>query len=125
WGPILLAIPARRARRRRMRAAPSRRRRAPWASRKMGPSNQLAGGQIDRPGRAGRQRDGDRLVALAVNAQSAVTPLQAKSVDVSAQGLGDAQAVQSEQARQGVILSRSEPGGNQEGTELVAIQAHG
>jgi len=60
-----------------------------------------------------------------VNAQSAVTPLQAKSVDVSAQGLGDAQAVQSEQARQGVILSRSETDGNQEGTELVAIQAHG
>jgi len=60
-----------------------------------------------------------------VNAQSAVTPLQAKSVDIGAEGLGDAQAVQSEQARQGVIPSRSETGGNQEGTQLVAVQAHG
>ena len=39
WGPILLVIPARRAIRRTVLAAPSRRSRAPRASRKIGPSN--------------------------------------------------------------------------------------
>jgi hypothetical protein len=47
----------------------------------------FAGGQVDRPGGAGRERYGDDLAALAGNRQGPVPALQAQVLDVSAGGL--------------------------------------
>jgi hypothetical protein len=47
----------------------------------------FSGGQVDRPGGAGRQRDGDDLAALAGDRQGPVPALEAQVLDVSAGGL--------------------------------------
>jgi hypothetical protein len=44
----------------------------------------LAGGQVDRPGGARRERDGDDLAALAGNRESLVAAFQAEVLDVGA-----------------------------------------
>ena len=61
------------------------------------PVRPLADGQVDRPGGARRQRDGDDLAALAGDGQGPVAALQAQVLDVRASGLGHAQPVQREQ----------------------------
>jgi hypothetical protein len=52
-----------------------------------GPVGALADGQIDRPGGARCQRDGDDLAALAGDGQRPVAALQAQVLDVRAGGL--------------------------------------
>jgi hypothetical protein len=47
----------------------------------------LADGQVDRPGGARRERDGDDLAALAGDDQGAVAAFQAQVLDVRAGGL--------------------------------------
>ena len=47
----------------------------------------FSGGQVDRPGGAGRQRDGDDLAALAGDRQGPVPALEVQVLDVSAGGL--------------------------------------
>src|SRR4029078_11041155 len=64
-GLIFLANPARRATR---------------------PVQALADGQIDRPGGARRERNGDDLAALPEHGQRAVTALNPKLVDIGAEG---------------------------------------
>jgi hypothetical protein len=51
----------------------------------------LGGDQVDRPGGARRQRDGDHLAALAGDGQRPVPAFQAEVLDVGAGGLGDPQ----------------------------------
>ena len=46
-------------------------------------------------------------------------------LDVRAGGLGDPQAVEREQGDQRMFCPRAEPGGNQQGAELVAVQRDG
>src|SRR5260370_41432054 len=53
----------------------------------------FAGGQVDRPGGAGRERDGDDLAALAGDRQGPVPALQAQVLDISAGGLRDPQPI--------------------------------
>ena len=89
------------------------------------PAGPLADGQVDRPGRARRQRDGDHLAALTGDRQGPVPAFQAEVLDVGADGFGDPQPVQGEQGDQRVLGWRAEPGGDQQGAELVAVQAHG
>src|SRR5271154_4611831 len=48
----------------------------------------FAGGQVDRPGGAGSERDGDDLAALAGNGQGPVPAFQAQVLDVSAGEIG-------------------------------------
>src|ERR1035437_6403933 len=74
----------------------------------------FAGGQVDRPGGAGRERDGDDLAALAGDRQGPVPALQAEVLDVSASGLRDPQPVQREQRDQRMLDRRPEPGGYQQ-----------
>jgi hypothetical protein len=54
-----------------------------------------------------------------------VPTLLAELLDVSAGGLGDPQPVQREQRDQRVLARRPEPGGDQQGAELVAVQRDG
>jgi hypothetical protein len=54
-----------------------------------------------------------------------VAALDAQGLDVGAGGFGDAQPVEGEQGDQGVLGGRAEPGGDQQGAELVAVQPGG
>jgi len=54
-----------------------------------------------------------------------VAALEAEVVDVGAGGLGDPQAVQREQGDKRMFCRRAEPGGDQQGAELVAVQRDG
>jgi hypothetical protein len=124
-GPTDLVIPARRATLLTIRPAPCRSRRRPSPMRKDGAVAAFAGGQVDRPGSAGRQRDGDDLAALTGDRQRPVSPLQAQVLDIGAGGLGDSQAVQREQGDQRVLGRRPEPSSHQQGSQLVAVQGGG
>src|SRR6266571_1150969 len=124
WGLTFLVIPARCATRRTIRPAPWRSSRRPSAVRKTGPSVR-SDGQVDRPRGTGRQRDGDDLAALTGDGQRPVPALQARLLDVGAGGLRDAQPVQREQGDQRMLGRRAEPGGDQHGAGLVAVQGGG
>jgi hypothetical protein len=52
-----------------------------------------------------------------------VASFQAQVLDVRAGGLGHPQPVEGEQGDQRVPGGRPEPGGDQEGAELIAVQA--
>jgi hypothetical protein len=65
------------------------------------------------------------LPPLAGDGQGPVPAFQAQVLDVGAGSLGDPQPVQGEQGDQGVLACRPEPGGDQQGTEFVAVQRHG
>src|SRR6266700_1956483 len=85
----------------------------------------FAGGQVDRPGGARGERDGDDLAALAGNGQGPVATLQAQVLYISAGGLGDPQPVQREQRDQRMLGRRAKPGGHQQRAQLVAVQGGG
>jgi hypothetical protein len=85
----------------------------------------LADGQVDRPGGAGRERDGDDLAALAGDHQRAVTALEAQVLDVGAGGFLHAQPVKGEQGNQRVLGRRAEPGRDEQRADLVAVQGGG
>jgi len=89
------------------------------------PLGPLADGEVDRPGGARRERDSDDLAALAQHGEGAMPPFGAERFDVGAERLRDAQPVQREQRHQGVLGRGTEPGGNQDGAELVAVQGGG
>jgi hypothetical protein len=71
------------------------------------------------------ERDGGGLVAFAVNEQGAVSAVDVEVVDVGAEGFGDAQPVQREQASECVVAAAAESGLDEERAEFVAIQAEG
>jgi hypothetical protein len=81
------------------------------------------GGQVDRSGGAGCQRDGDDLAALAGDGKGPVPAFQAQLLDVGAGGLRYPQPVQREQGDQRMLGRRAEPGSDQHGAELVAVQS--
>ena len=51
--------------------------------------------------------------------------VQAQLLDVRAGGLADPQPVQREQRDQRMLAGRAQPGGDQDGAELVAVQGGG
>ena len=65
------------------------------------------------------------LAALAGDGQRPVPALEAQVLDVGAGGLRDPQPVEREQRDQRVLERRAEPGGDQQGAELVAVQGDG
>jgi hypothetical protein len=85
----------------------------------------LADRQVDCPGGAGRERDGDDLPALAGDHQGAMTALDAEPLDIGVRSLGDAQPVEGEQGDQRVLRRRAEPRGDQQRAEFVAVQPGG
>jgi hypothetical protein len=72
----------------------------------------LADGQVDRPGGARRQRDGDDLAALTGDHQGAVPALDAQRLDIGARGLGDPQSVQGQQGDKCMLGGWPKPGGH-------------
>ncbi len=88
-GPISLAMPARRATRRTMRAAPCRSRRLPSLVVKIGPAQRSPTGQVDGAGGAWREGDSHGLAALAQHRQSPMAPFDAEGFDVDPDRLGD------------------------------------
>jgi hypothetical protein len=54
-----------------------------------------------------------------------VPSLNTQRLDVGAGGFGDPQPVQGEQGDQGILGGRAEPGGDEQGTQLVAVQRGG
>jgi hypothetical protein len=85
----------------------------------------FAGGQVDRAGGAGSERNDDDLAALAGDGQRPVPALQTQMLDVGAGRLRYPQPVQREQGDQRMLGRRAEPGGDQQGAELVAVQGWG
>ena len=90
-----------------------------------GPLGSLADSQVDRAGGARGERDSDDLSALASDHQSAVAALQAKVPDVGAGCLRYPQPVEGKQGDQRVLGGRPEPGGDEEGADLIAVQSGG
>ena len=80
-------------------------------------------GEVDGSGGARGERDGDDFVALAGDNQGPVPALQSQVLDVSAGRFGDPQPIQGEQRDQRVLTGRAEACGDQQGAELVAVQA--
>jgi hypothetical protein len=87
------------------------------------PGGALADGQVDRPGSARCQRDGDDLAALAGDGQRLVPAVQAQVLDVGARRFGDPQPVQREQGDQRVFGCRAEPSGDQEAPSSLRSRA--
>ena len=92
---------------------------------KEGSFGALADRQVDRPGGARGEGDGDDLAALSGDDQGPVPALQAQVLDVRAGGLGYPQPVQRKQGDQRVLGGWSEPGSDQEAAEFVAVQRGG
>jgi hypothetical protein len=85
----------------------------------------LAGGQVDRASGPGGEGDGDDLAALAGDHQGPVPPFQAQLPDIGTGGFGDPQPVQGEQGDERMLAGRSQPGGDEQSAELVAVQPDG
>jgi hypothetical protein len=64
----------------------------------------LTDGQVDRPSRAGDERDRGWLVALAQDPQRAVATLDTEVLDVGGTGLADTQPVQAQQHGEGRVI---------------------
>jgi hypothetical protein len=97
------------------------------------PAGAFADGQVDCPGGARRQRDGDDLAVLAGDGQCPVPAFQARVLDVGTSCFGDAQPVQREQRDQRVLenglgspLSRHtyQQTGSRRATASVLDRAH-
>ena len=70
-----------------------------------GPFHALADGQVDRPGGARLERDGDNVAALAGDYQGAVPALNPERLDPGVRSFGDPQPVEGQQGNQRVIRS--------------------
>ncbi len=62
---------------------------------------------------------------LAQDLQRSVPTLEVEVLDVGAEVLGDPQAVERQQRGQGVVSRGAEAGLDEEGTELIAVEAEG
>jgi len=71
------------------------------------------------------ERDGDNLAALAGDHQSPVPALDAQGLDVGTGSFGHAQPVERQQGDQRMLGGLTEPGGNEQRTQLVAVQPGG
>ena len=85
----------------------------------------FADGQVDGAGRARCQRDGDGLAALAHDGERPMSSLDAEGLDVGSDRFGHPQPVERQQGDQGVLGGGTEPGGDEERPDLVAVQADG
>ena len=97
-------------------------RRAAITGQEDGPFAALTDGQVDCSRCARRERDGDHLAALAGNNKRPMPALDAEGFDAGAGGFGDPQPVQREQ---GMLERSAEPGRNEHGAQLVAVQGGG
>ena len=120
-----LPIPARRATRRTIRAAPCRSSRRPSPARNIGPS--VRSPMARSIARAVRGASGmvTTLPPLRVMARVRWPRSRPRCLDVGAGRLGHPQPVEGQQRDQRMLGRRPEPGGDQQRAELVAVQAGG
>ena len=81
--------------------------------------------QVDGAGGARRERDDHRLASLADDGERPVTASDAERFDVGAERFASAESVDCQQRDQCVIARRGEPGGDEEGADLVAVEPGG
>ncbi len=123
WGPTRFVIPARRAMLRTIRAAAWRSSRPSSLPQKIRTFAAFTDGEIKGPGGPGCECDRDDLAALAEYPQSPVTAFETEPLDVRAGRFRYAQAVQSEERDECVVAGVAEPGRDEHGPDLVAIEA--
>jgi len=122
WGLTFLSIPACLARRRTTRAAWCRFMRSPVPMVKIGPSVRSPTARYTV--RAVRcKRDDDGSASFAVHPQRVMATFESEVVDVSVERLGDAEAIERQQTRQGVITGPGQASLDEERAEFVAIQS--
>jgi hypothetical protein len=95
----------------------------PGGSKEDGAVAAFADDEVYRPGGPRREGDHGFLAALAGDGQGAVPAFGAKRQDVGAGGFGDPQSVQGEQRDEGMFGSCAKTGDDQEGADLVTVQA--
>ena len=81
-------------------------------------------GEVYGASSARREGDGHGLAALAEDREGAVAALDGEAFDVRAGGLGDPQAIEGQQGEQGVISSSAQASSDEQGADLVAVQAN-
>src|SRR5439155_159575 len=79
--------------------------------------------EVDGAGGPRCERDGHDLAALTDNREGAVAAFEAETFDVGPDRFRDAQAVEREQRYECVVAGVANPGRDQHGADLVAIQA--
>ena len=125
WGPMRLWMPARRARRRTIRPAAMAIKTCAVAADEDRPFASLTDGEVDGPGGAGRQRDGDGLAALADDRQGAVAAFEPER-SMSAPIASDTRSpFNARQADEGMVAGAAETGGDEQGADFVAVKAGG
>jgi hypothetical protein len=82
----------------------------------------LADRQVDRPVRAGHERDRGWPIALARDPQDPMAALHRQVLDVGRARLADPQPVQAEQHRQCLVRAVVAVGGGEEHAELAAVE---
>jgi hypothetical protein len=85
----------------------------------------LAHSQVDSAGGSRDQRDDRGLGALAGDPQGPVTPLDPEVLDVRRAGFADSQTIETEQDGEGCVLAVELLGGEEEHSELGAVEASG
>ena len=124
-GPTGLVMPAPRATRRTMRAAPWRSRRSPSGPRNSGPS--LLSPMARSMARAVRGASGTvtTLPPLRRMVRARWAALQSERLNVGPSGFGDPEPVQGEQENEGVLGGGAEAGGHEQRSDFVAVKSGG
>jgi hypothetical protein len=89
------------------------------------PFEAFTDGEVDGSRRAGHERDGGGLAALAEDAQCSVTALEAQVLDVGGARLADPQAVEPEHHSERRVVTVVVLGGEQEHAKLGAVETPG
>jgi hypothetical protein len=82
-------------------------------------------GEVDGARGSWGERDGDDLAALAVHGQGAMAAFEAERFDVGAERFGDSQPVDGQQRDERVLARRGQSRGDEQRTDLVAVQTGG
>jgi hypothetical protein len=85
----------------------------------------FADGQVDSAGGARSERDGDGLATFAHDGEGPMSSLDAEGVDVDPDRFGDPQPVERQQGDQRMLACGAESCGDEERSDLVAVQADG
>jgi hypothetical protein len=89
------------------------------------PVEAFPSGEVQTAGGTRRERDRNDLAALAEHGQGVVAEFGADGSDVGAERLADPQPVQREERDQRVLLCRTQPGGDKQSAQFVAVQRRG
>jgi hypothetical protein len=83
-----------------------------------GPFTQI---EVDRPGGTRRQRDRHPLAALAPDLQGPMAAFEIQVLYVGSQRFGNPKPIEGQQRRQGMVAGRTDPGLDEERSQLVSV----